>query len=275
MSYLLWIVTIAMAAFALTFVVIPLSRDRQGSRKITLAVALLVPLAAIGMYALTGQPGATVSTPAESPGFRDTGAATVKQQSGTRVGSVASLVGGLKERLKEHPDDPNGWLLLARSYEHLGQVEEAADAYAEASALGALDAKLEASLVTAISSSGGRAEIHGRVSLAAGVIDQVEPTDTVFVFAKAANGSSMPVAALRGPATDLPFEFVLNDRQSMVNIAKLSNFETVVVGARVSRSGNAMQDDTGLTVQSDPVKVIGGEFVDLKITSASVAGDSY
>jgi hypothetical protein len=275
MSYLIWMVTIVMAAFALTFVVVPLTRERQELRKITLAAALLVPLGAIGMYALIGEPGTTVHASAGSSASRDPGTGTDTQQPGTKVGSVASLVGGLVERLKQQPDDANGWLLLARSYEHLGEMEKAAAAYAKASALGASDEELEASLTAAKSSSGGEAEIHGRVTLDASAMGQVEPTDTVFIFAKAVNGSSMPVAALREPAKDLPFEFVLSDRQSMVDIARLSNFESVVVGARISRSGNAMQDDTGLTVQSDPVKVVGGDFIELIITSAHVADSSY
>lgn len=275
MSYLFWIISIAMASFALTFVVIPLTQNRDGLQRVKLAAALLVPILAIGMYTLLGEPSATESSLERSGEPRNSGVGGVTQQSATKVGTVASLVGGLAERLKEEPDDAKAWLLLARSYEHLGRREEAAAAYARASALGESDVSLEASLAKGNRSTGGKAEIHGRVSLAAAVSDQVEPTDTVFVFAKAVNGSSMPVAALRQSAGDLPFDFVLNDRLSMVDIAKLSNFETVVVGARISRSGNAMQDDMGLTVQSDPVKVVNGDFVELQIKPGTISDGSF
>ena len=66
----------------------------------------------------------------------------------------------------------------------------------------------------------------------------VSPTDTLFVFARAAEGPRMPVAILRAQAKDLPLEFTLDDRSSMMG-AKLSEQKSVIVGARISRSGNA------------------------------------
>ena len=59
---------------------------------------------------------------------------------------VASLVDGLAARLHENPDDAGGWLLLAKSYEYLGDPAEARDAYARAVALGISDIEFEAKL---------------------------------------------------------------------------------------------------------------------------------
>ena len=59
------------------------------------------------------------------------------------VGSVASLVDGLAERLKQNPDDSKSWLLLARSYRHLNRIPEARDAYNNAAAFGEYDAELD------------------------------------------------------------------------------------------------------------------------------------
>ncbi len=53
--------------------------------------------------------------------------------------SVSSLIGGLEARLEENPNDGRGWLLLAKSYEHLGRYDDAREAFAHAAALGATD----------------------------------------------------------------------------------------------------------------------------------------
>lgn len=85
-----------------------------------------------------------------------------------------------------------------------------------------------------------QAQVSGRVSLAPALAAQVSPEDTVFVFARAAEGSRMPVAILRKQVKDLPFDFVLTDAMAMSPQQSLSTVQQVVVGARVSRSGNAM-----------------------------------
>jgi cytochrome c-type biogenesis protein CcmH len=44
------------------------------------------------------------------------------------------MVEGLAERLKDEPDDADGWRRLARAYEVLGESEKAKDALAQAEA---------------------------------------------------------------------------------------------------------------------------------------------
>jgi cytochrome c-type biogenesis protein CcmH/NrfG len=71
-----------------------------------------------------------------------------------RSASVGSLVGGLEARLAENPGDAKGWLLLARSHDHLGNNAKAWNAYSRARDLGmsdeALELKLAANMVGAL-----------------------------------------------------------------------------------------------------------------------------
>ncbi len=75
------------------------------------------------------------------------------------------------------------------------------------------------------------------VDLAPELRARLAPEDILFVFAKAANGPPMPLAAVRQSAEGFPVRVVLNDSQAMVPAMKLSNFQQVVVGARVSKGG--------------------------------------
>lgn len=52
------------------------------------------------------------------------------------IASIASLVDGLKQRLQKEPGDVKGWVLLAKSYHHIGDWHEAAKAAAKARELG-------------------------------------------------------------------------------------------------------------------------------------------
>lgn len=55
---------------------------------------------------------------------------------------IEGRVAKLAERLKENPEDAQGWLMLARSYSNFKRYREASDAYAKAAALVQNDAQL-------------------------------------------------------------------------------------------------------------------------------------
>lgn len=92
------------------------------------------------------------------------------------------------------------------------------------------------------------------VTLADALADRVQPTDTVFVFARAAEGPKMPLAIQRFPASQLPTTITLDDSMGMVPTLELSQQARIVVGARVSRSGNAMAQPGDLEALSEPLE---------------------
>ena len=56
--------------------------------------------------------------------------------------------------------------------------------------------------------------------------------DTVFIFARPAEGARMPLAIVRTQVKNLPFDFKLDDSQAMSPAARLSGAKRVIVGAR-------------------------------------------
>lgn len=93
------------------------------------------------------------------------------------------------------------------------------------------------------------------VSLDANLKDKLEFGSTLFVFARAENGPPMPLAIQRLPAGNLPVTVQLDDSMGMLPSMKLSMFPRVVVGARISASGNAMAQTGDLQVLSDGIDV--------------------
>ncbi|NOX75564.1 MAG: c-type cytochrome biogenesis protein CcmI [Gammaproteobacteria bacterium] len=101
----------------------------------------------------------------------------------------------------------------------------------------------------------GQASISGVVRLDETLALEASIDDTLFVFARAASGPRMPLAILRKTVKDLPFTFTLNDAMAMNPAMKLSNFQQVVIGARISKSGNAMPQPGDLKGSFGPVNV--------------------
>jgi cytochrome c-type biogenesis protein CcmH len=97
--------------------------------------------------------------------------------------------------------------------------------------------------------------IQVSVSLDPQLAAQVEPDDTVFVFARAAQGPRMPLAIVRKQVRDLPLSVSLDDSLAMSPAMVLSKFAEVSVGARISRSGNAMPQSGDLQGSKSPVAV--------------------
>lgn len=108
--------------------------------------------------------------------------------------------------------------------------------------------------------------VKGRVSLAPSLAAKAAPQDTVFIFARAAEGPRMPLAILKRKVSELPITFSLDDSMAMSPQMKLSGFASVVVGVRVSRSGQATPQSGDLIGQSAPV-ALGAKPIELLIDS--------
>lgn len=96
--------------------------------------------------------------------------------------------------------------------------------------------------------------LSGTIRLAPALAARAAPEDTVFVLARPAQGSRMPLAAVRAKVKDLPLAFSFDDSMAMSAEAKLSNFAEVVVAARVSKSGNVVPERGDLEGVSKPVR---------------------
>jgi len=82
--------------------------------------------------------------------------------------------------------------------------------------------------------------VSGTVTLDPALAAQAAPTDSVFVFARAATGSRMPLAVQRAQVKDLPLAFRLDDSMAMAPGMTLSSAPQLTVGARISKSGTAI-----------------------------------
>ena len=94
---------------------------------------------------------------------------------------------------------------------------------------------------------------------------QASAQDTVFIFARAAQGPRMPLAIVRKRVAELPVTVTLDDSLAMSPAMVLSNFDAVTIGARISKSGNAMPQSGDLQGSVTPVQVQAGASVEVVI----------
>lgn len=285
-----------------------------GSRRVAIAVAIVIPAIAVGLYLLLGNTDALV--PSNRLGMTEEQAASRQK--------MLDLTATLATRMQARPDDATGWTMLGRAWMSLQRFPEAVQAYARAAqirpddagilaeyaesltmaqggrfdgevpglvaralasdprndkalaiagtiafesgrfaeaialwrrllalappdgdyarAIGAGIAEAEAALARsrAAPPAAGATSVSGTVTLAPSLVGKAAPDDTVFVFARASQGPRMPLAILRKQVRDLPLTFTLDDSMAMSPASRISGAASVIVGARISKSGNAM-----------------------------------
>jgi len=107
--------------------------------------------------------------------------------------------------------------------------------------------------------------IAGTVAIDSHLAARIDPTATLFIFAKAADSPGPPLAVLREPASGWPVSFRLDDSLAMMPGRLLSQFDKVIVEARISRSGQASPAAGDLYVTSAVVQPAAGKKLALII----------
>jgi cytochrome c-type biogenesis protein CcmH len=118
-------------------------------------------------------------------------------------------------------------------------------------------AQQQAGAAAAVPAGGGSIRVH--VALDPALAAKASPDDTLFIFARAVQGPRMPLAIVRKRVADLPVDVTLTDSMAMSPAMVLSKFAEVTVGARVSKSGQAMPSSGDLEGAVSPVKTDGAE----------------
>jgi cytochrome c-type biogenesis protein CcmH len=201
--------------------------------------------------------------------------------------SVEVMLIKLKNRLENGPDDVDGWILLSKSYYHLNRLNEANEAFEKAKTLGYTGnwkpspqissasqqnySSQNATGEEGISSSDDKGTpgmgIKLKVSLAPGLVKKLPLESIVFIFARAVDSPGPPLAALRKTVGELPLEITLDDSHAMIQGRTISNAERIVVGARVSLSGNPAKQTGDFEQLSNPVNPDFRKVVDIMISN--------
>jgi len=101
------------------------------------------------------------------------------------------------------------------------------------------------------------------VDLSPALKARLAPGDTLFVYARAEQGPPMPLAVAKLAATTWPVHVTLTDAMAMMPQRNLSSVQRAFVGARVSKSGQAiaqqgdLEGDAGVVDVADknPIKI--------------------
>jgi len=154
-----------------------------------------------------------------------------------------------------------------KSWQQVVQTGNPEDPVVKQTASSLSEARELAGVATpAPSAPAASATVSGTVRLSPALQKLVSPGDTVFVFARSADASQrMPLAILRKQVKDLPYVFTLDDSLAMSPGNTLSAHKKVWVGARVSKSGNAMPQAGDFSVQSGEL-ALGSKNVILEIS---------
>jgi cytochrome c-type biogenesis protein CcmH len=132
----------------------------SGSRRLALALAVFMLLVTAGGYWFVGSPRhldlapGQVTASAAPPQADATDTPTAPHE--LTPAQIEEMVDQLAERLKSHPDDAQGWTMLARSRVALGQHDKALDAFAHAERLQPKNADLLADYADALAMAHGR-----------------------------------------------------------------------------------------------------------------------
>src|SRR2546422_11076878 len=116
----------------------------RGTRAAAVVLGLAVPICALAVYVAVGNPRSLAPQAKGETAHR------------LSVQQFEALVSRLATRLKDNPEDAEGWMMLGRSYAVLGRFVESSEAYAKAAARMPRDAQLLADYADALAMAQGR-----------------------------------------------------------------------------------------------------------------------
>lgn len=114
-------------------------------KTLALAITVTAVVIALSLYFVVDASEETDATSLH-PTNQTSSTASTMSSGDMQLAPVESMLSGLEQRLQQQPDDGKGWLLLAKSYRHLGRMDDARDAYKKAEALGNGDATVATQL---------------------------------------------------------------------------------------------------------------------------------
>jgi cytochrome c-type biogenesis protein CcmH len=185
------------------------------------------------------------------------------QNNGSLQGEPEALI---QRGLELAPRFPNGLWLAGMAAEQRGDFKSAHEYWSlllpmigdnpeSENEVREMLANLEArdpSLVKDVATA-AQSTLNLRIDISAELRAQATPETAVFVYAKAMQGPPMPLAVKRLQLKDLPLTLSLSDADAMMPSMKLSSFDQVVVGARVSMSGDPVAQDGDFYTEQDSV----------------------
>jgi cytochrome c-type biogenesis protein CcmH len=116
---------------------------------------------------------------------------------------------------------------------------------------------------TSTAATGASVQVHVDVSDA--VRGKYQGGDTVFVYAKALRGPKMPLAVQRITLDQLPTTVVLDDSMAMMQGMNMSAFGSVMISARLSKSGSAITQSGDYIGQAEVADVSNAGKVNIVI----------
>lgn len=84
-------------------------------------------------------------------------------------------------------------------------------------------------------------------------LENLDPNLSVFVYARASEGPAVPLAAEKFRLKDLPVNVVLDDSKAMLEQFRLSLHQYVIIGARISFTGDAMPQEGDIRIESEAI----------------------
>jgi len=112
-------------------------------------------------------------------------------------------------------------------------------------------------------------KLNVQIELDPALQSQLQPEQTLFIYAHPAQ-NKMPLAMVTKTAKDLPLNVTLDDSQAMLPTAKLSQYQEIIISARISKTGTAAPQtgdvfgETGvikINEVSQPIKIIINQLV--------------